>query len=136
MMKRDSFKTQAPMLDTHPRKISRWAHFFVSFFVVGKFVDFMFCRELYDGALSFCCCLLLWEFWTLYDLGENHCVIMLIFVFLGHFWIVELFGIVKFNVDGLWSFALYIAFGIVGWILTWFFFFVFCVGMKLWEFDV
>ena len=27
----------------------------------------------------------LWEFWTLYDLGENHCVIMLIFVFLGHF---------------------------------------------------
>ena len=87
--KRGSFKTQATILHTHPRKISRWAHILL---FVGKFVDFIFCLEIYGGALSCCCCLLLWEFWTSYNLMENHCVVMLIFFFfLGTFlncWVV------------------------------------------------
>ena len=105
------------------KKDLKVSSFFFCFFV-GKFVDFMFCWELYGGALSCCCCLLLWEFWTLYDLVENHCVIMSILFFWGIFELLSCLVLWSLdNVDGLWSFALHVAFGIVGWILTWFFFF-------------
>ena len=77
---------------THARHSSKkdfkWAYFFA--FFVGKFVDFLFCWELYSGILSFCCCLSLWEFWTLLHLVGNHCVVMFFFFF-WHFlncWVV------------------------------------------------
>ena len=105
---------------THARHSSKkdfkWAYFFA--FFVGKFVDFLFCWELYSGILSFCCYLSLWEFWTLLHLVGNHCVVMFFFFF-GIFWIVELFGIVKFG--QCWWFVklcIVLACGIAGWILT------------------
>ena len=79
-------KTHAP----HSKmdfKVSSFFHFFV-----GKFVGFMFCWELGVETLSFCRCFFLLKFWTLYDLVGNSCVVILA---LGHFWIVELFGMMK-----------------------------------------
>ena len=57
---------------------------FFAFFFVGKFVDFTFCWEHYDGTLSFCC-LFLWESWTLYDLVGNYYVVILFSLFWGIF---------------------------------------------------
>ena len=100
MRKRGSFKILRPMLHTLKRT-SRWANFFFFFgFFVGKFVGFMFCWELGVETLSFCCCLFLLEFWTLYGLVENSCVIMLCsivghenyFFGMGFFWTWKFFG--------------------------------------------
>ena len=108
--------THAPHSSKKDFKVSSFFCFFV-----GKFVDFMFHWELYGGTLSFCCCLFLWEFWTLYDLVWNHCVVMLFSLLWGIFELLSCLVLWNLdNVDGVWSFALYVACGIVGWILTWF----------------
>ena len=111
----------APSRPKHPCSTLIQKGFQVSlffFFFVGKFVDFLFCWELYSGILSFCCCLSLWEFWTLLHLVGNHCVVMFFF-FLTFFELLSCLVLWNLdNVDGLWSFALYVACGIAGWILT------------------
>ena len=129
MRTKGSFKTLKPMLHT-PKRTSRWAHF--CFFVFGKFVDFMFCWELDGGTLSLCCCFFLLEFWTLYDLVGNPCVIMLCSLFWGIFELMSY--LVSWNLDNVEdsrSFALYVACGIVGWILTWMLWI-----LETWKFDV
>ena len=90
MRKKGSSKTHAP----HSKKDFKVSSFFG--FFVGKFASFMFCWELDVETLSFCCCLLLLKLWTLYDLAGNSCDHVVILA-LGHFWIVELFGMVKFG---------------------------------------
>ena len=90
MRKKGSSKTHAPHSKTD-FKVSSFFGFFV-----GKFASFMFCWELDVETLSFCCCLLLLKLWTLYDLAGNSCDHVVILA-LGHFWIVELFGMVKFG---------------------------------------
>ena len=127
MRKKGSFKTLKPMLHT-PKRTSRWAHFC---FFVGKFVDFMFCWELDGRTLSFCCCLFLLEFWTLYDLVGNHCVIMWFSLFWAIFELLKCLVWNLDNVDDLWNLAMYVTCGIVEWILTWILW-----VLKSWKFDV
>ena len=96
--------------------------FKVSFFLFllffwGKFVDSMFCGELYDEALSFCCCLLLWGFWDIVWFGGESLYDRIDF-FRDIFELLSCLRLWSLdNVDGLWNFVLHVACGLVGWIL-------------------
>ena len=125
------------MLHTHPRKISRWASPFFFFFF------FLFFLLLLVNLLFLC-------FIKNFMVGHCHFVVVCSWEIVwfgwkslcGHVDFLS-WGILKFlsclvlwsldNVDGLWSFALYVVCYIIRWILTWFFF---LVDMKLWEFGV
>ena len=91
-MKRGSFKTQSTMLHTHLREILRWVFFFffgvnllilcfVENFMVGHSHFIVVCSYRNFGHCMIWWRIIVWSCWF----------------FWGHFWIVELFDIVKFG---------------------------------------
>ena len=68
-------KTQATMLQTHPKKISRWV---IIFFFFGQICWFhALLRTLWWGIVILLFFALVGIFWILYDLGGNHYMIFL-----------------------------------------------------------
>ena len=105
--------THAPHSSKKDFKVSS----FFFFLVVGKFVDFMFCWELYGGHCHFVVVCFCGKFLDILRIGlKSLC---------GHFfWAFFNCCLILSSLDNIgdwWSFALYEALGIVRWILTWFF---------------
>ena len=81
----------APYPSTKDLKVSSFC------FLANLSIFAWYLRNL-GWTLSFCCYLLLWEFLNVVCFGwKILCVGMLIWFFLGYFWIVELFEFVKFG---------------------------------------
>ena len=138
LMRRDFFKTHLIMLHTHPPKTSRWVHCLL-FLLVNLSIFFFFLawylRNLW-WALSFCCYLLYGNlecgmFWMKNFVCRH---VDLIFFFFGYFWIVELFGFIKFGL--CWWFVELCIVCRFGHCWLNFNFFDFQWVWKLWEFDV
>ena len=90
--------------------------YFIFYFFVGKFVDFILHWEFGVETLSFCYCLLLLKFWTLH--GWSCCN-------LGFGDIFELLSFLAWcnldNVGDSWNLAMYVTCGVVEGILAWIF---------------
>ena len=96
----------------------------IFFFLVGKFIDFMFCWKIYGGALSFCCCLILWEFLDIVWFGWKSLCGYVDFLFWGIFELLSCLVLWSLDNVGHWlCFVLDMIFGhcwtIFDWLWVW-----------------